>query len=85
MLIRFSLMAALCTSLIGIYAVTIMAQSMEKADIRAGMLEQGLLSPVSLNMAPARLDEPGPRSLVPLDLRDGIETINVDEDITKEA
>jgi hypothetical protein len=85
MLIRFSLIAAFCTVLLGIYSLTLMAQDMDDHNVRGALLEQELLSPVSFNNVPVTLDEVDPRSTVPLDLKDELETLNTEDNAVKEA
>ena len=85
MLIRFSLIAAFCTVLLGLYSLTIMAQDMGDHNVRSVLQEQELLSPVSFNNVPVTLDDTDPRSTVPLDLKDELETLNTEDNAVKQA
>ena len=85
MLIRFSLFAAFFTVLLGLYSLTIIMQNMERHNVRSALQQQELLSPVSFNNVPVTLDEADPRSLVPLDLKDELETLNTQDAIVKEV
>lgn len=86
MFIRFSIIAALCTVLFGFYSLVLTAKTIEERDVRSDLQEQDILSPVSFNTIPVTLDESDPRSTIPLDLKDELETLDIEEtDNIKEA
>lgn len=85
MLIKYSLIAAFCTVLLGLYSLAIIVQNMERQNVRSALLQQELLSPVSFNNVPVTLDDADPRSIVPLDLKDELETLNTRDDIVEEV
>lgn len=86
MFIRFSIIAALCTVLFGFYSLALTAKTIEGRDVRNDLQEQEILPPVSFNTIPVTLDESDPRSTIPLDLKDELETLDIEEtDTIKEA